>query len=254
MKKTISIFFAIIWIYLIVGIVLFIFQRDLLYFPTEQQTHSYDITFFQHDGIKIEVNILNKGKSQAILYFGGNAESVIGNAAEYKRLFPEHSIYLMNYRGYSQSSGSPNEQALYADALFIYDQIIPNHKSISLIGRSLGTAIASYLASKRAIEKLVLITPFDSAIAVAQDLYPVFPISIMLHDKYDSLSRVKEISADTLILIAEKDKIIPRKNTKRLINAFSSTQLIIKEIQNSGHNDLTFNQNYSQYLQEFLNQ
>jgi len=73
---------------------------------------------------------------------------------------------------------------------------------------------------------MVLITPYDSILHLAQDKYPIYPISLMLKDKYNSVNRIKNIKSATLIILAEYDEIIPKKYSKKLIEAFPSSQLL----------------------------
>jgi len=122
-----------------------------------------------------------------------------------------------------------------------------------VIGRSLGSGVATYLASKRPVEKMVLISPFDSITSVAQNIYMIFPVFLMLLDKYDSISRVKEIEAKTIILVAEHDEVIPRKHSQRLIDEFPPEQISVKIIADSGHNDISNKVEYYQHLKDFFN-
>ncbi len=238
--------------YVLSSIILYIFQRNLIYFPTTFIPHEFNTETFMIEDEKINVISLNKNKQNAILYFGGNAEAVIYNAAAFIQTFPEHTIYLVNYRGYGGSTGSPSEQALFNDAQFIYDELIKKHDSISVIGRSLGSGIATYLASKRQIKKLILITPFDSIQKVAQGRFPIYPMRFLLKDKYNSISQIKNIKAKTLILLAQHDEIIPLKNSQTLINEFPKEQVLVKTILNSGHNDLSQDQKYYLELSDFM--
>ena len=164
-------------VYLGIGSFLFIKQREFLYFPAPAISHKYSEITFKHDNEKIKVVSLNFEKPQAILYFGGNAESVEYNIDAFSHNFPNHNIYLTKYRGYGGSTGNATEEKLYADALYIFDQLQKNHDNISIIGRSLGSGVASYVASKRHIKKLALITPFDSVQNVAQKSFPLYPMS-----------------------------------------------------------------------------
>ena len=240
--------------YILFALLLFFFQRNFLYFPSSEYKHPYQTQIFHHDNESINVIVLNQGREKSILYFGGNAEAVVNNAADYIKNFPEHTIYLVNYRGYGGSSGSPDEQALYSDALAIYDQIKSKYQNVSVIGRSLGTGIATYIASKRNIEKMILITPFDSIENIAGSQYPMFPISFLLKDKFDSAGRVNEISAATLIVLAEHDKVIPLKNSMRLIDTFPASQISVITIRSSGHNSISEREKFHITLTEFMRQ
>jgi esterase/lipase len=238
--------------YVGMGVYLYVNQRSFLYFPTVDKVTTYDSFNFKNDTASIHVIELNKGHKNAILYFGGNAESMAGSSDYIAGQFPEFTIYLMDYRGYGKSSGEPSEVSLYSDALKLYDRISVKHHRISVGGRSLGTGIATYIAAHREVSKLALITPYDSIVNVAQDRYPLYPVAYLVNDKYDSVSRVKDINASTLIVIAENDKIIPRKNTEKLIEAFDTKQLKVIVIKNRGHIDISSDDRYYKIMQDFI--
>jgi len=246
-----------LFIYFAIGLYLFVVQRSFLYFPSESSEHSFPVERFVNEGESLEVIVLNEGNENAIVYFGGNAEQVVLGAADISEQFPEHTAYLMNYRGYANSTGDPTEENLYADALHLYDEIKKRHADVVVSGRSLGTGIATFLASsRRAVNHLVLITPYDSIHSIAQNRFPIYPISLLLKDKYDSLSRTAEIDSDVLIVLAEHDNIIPAKHSSRLVTAFSEEQseqqVTVKTIPDSGHNDLSNHEQYFGHIRAFL--
>lgn len=206
----------------------------------------------QNEGASINVIILNEGYENAILYFGGNAESMAQSSDYIAQQFPTFTVYLMDYRGYGGSTGEPTEEGLYSDALKLYDTIKPKHSRISIGGRSLGSSIATYVAAHREVSKLALITPFDSIVNVANGRYPIYPVSFLLHDKYDSKSRVKHIKAKTFIVMAQNDKIITRERTQQLIDAFDPSQLEVMIIENRGHIDISSDAKYYKIMQDFI--
>jgi pimeloyl-ACP methyl ester carboxylesterase len=251
--KTLEGMIYILLIYVLVGAVLFFYQRKLIYFPTANIPHNYEQLQLTHENVTLEIIVLNQGKKEAILYFGGNAEAVVYSAEDFLSVFPLQTVYLLNYRGYGGSSGQPSEAGIFADALFLFDKVLEKQAIISVIGRSLGSGVATYLASKRPVEKMALISPFDSITSVAQNIYMIFPVFLMLLDKYDSISRVKEIEAKTIILVAEHDEVIPRKHSQRLIDEFPPEQISVKIIADSGHNDISNKVEYYQHLKDFFN-
>lgn len=252
MKLLKSLSKTLIAIYVLIGILLFVFQRDFLYFPTVKTADNSQSQKFVIGEETINVIVLNKGQKKAILYFGGNGEAVVKNAASFSKIFASHTVYLVNYRGYGGSTGTPSEQGFYSDAQFIYDVLANQYRQISVIGRSLGTGVATFLASTRAIEKMVLVTPYDSILNIAQDQYPLYPVSLILKDKYDSASRIKSIISPTLIIVAEKDVIIPAKYSDELIKLFPPAQLTVVVIRGAGHNNITQKPQYYKLLQEFI--
>ena len=239
-------------LYILGGLLLFINQRNFLYYPTPVVDHPHTKETFNSQNESINVIVLNPQKEKAIIYFGGNGETVALTADKLLNTFPSHTVYLVNYRGYGESSGTPTEKGLYADALNIYDQVKSKHLNISIIGRSLGSGIATYLASKRPTNKLVLIAPFDSIQNVAQSRIPIYPLSLLLKDKYDSLSRIKNIQANILFLVAKQDQVIPFNRTKNLIQASDKEKGTVRILKNGGHNSISDYEEYYLLLNQFI--
>jgi pimeloyl-ACP methyl ester carboxylesterase len=119
------------------------------------------------------------------------------------------------------------------------------------MGRSLGSAVATYVASKRQIDKLVLITPFDSVQSVAQSQFPIYPMGLLLKDKHDSYSRTKNIEAKTLIVAAELDRVIKMPHTQRLLEGFDS-DVEFHVIEGASHNNIGSSPRYYGILKGFL--
>jgi len=245
---------VILIVYGISVMTLMLFQRSFLYFPAPSTHPNLPSMHLETQGEKLNIIVLNEGHSDALLYFGGNGESVDNAARDFADAFKNHTLYMVDYRGYGHSSGKPTEEALNHDALLLYDHIKAKHSTISVIGRSLGSGVATYLASQRSITKLILVTPFDSIEAVAQGKFPIFPISWMLLDTYDSLSRVPSIHIPTLILIAKRDTLIPNNHSLALHNAFRPSNVEAKVFTAFDHNDIHLSQEYYPTMQHFLEQ
>ena len=240
-------------IYIIIATLLYINQRSILYIPSSPLEPQLKDAYFNNNDIKIKTFIANPNKDDAIIYFGGNAENVAFSVSKLADTLKNHTLYFVNYRGYGGSSGEPTEKGIYSDALFIYDQIKKEHKNINLIGRSLGTGVATYLASKRPIHRLVLVTPFDSILSVAQEKFSIFPMSILLKDRYDSIGRVSKITAEkTLIIRGGQDKIITPIHTQRLSDAFKPLDIENLYCHEQGHNNIEGNERYYSRIKQFF--
>ena len=251
-KKIKKTMIYIITIYVVVGLFLYIFQRKLIYIPTKKISHGFEKIQLQNKKVTVEIIVINPNKDEAIIYCGGNAESVIYNADDFLTNFPFKTFYLLNYRGYGGSSGSPSEKGIYSDVVLLFDNIHKNHKKIHVMGRSLGTGVATYLASKRSIEKMILISPYDSIKSIAQKRFPIYPMFLLLKDKYESIRRIPDINAKTMILIAENDKVIPKKHSVKLFNEFPSEQVRKKIIFDAEHNDISLKKQYYEQIKKFL--
>jgi len=246
-----SVILIVLFVYVGIGLYLYVQQRSLIYLPPPLTPSVLPFKKFVNEGVEINVSVLNEHNKKAIIYFGGNAENVDYNAESFIELFPDHAIYLVKYRGYGGSAGKPTEQGLYSDALYIYDELSSGHKEISIIGRSLGSAVATYLAANRQTSKLVLITPFDSIQSVAQSLYPIYPMSVLLKDKHDSYSRVSIITAKTLVIAAEHDQAIGMSHTQRLVDEFSN-EVLFEVIEGADHNNISNFPHYNKIISGFL--
>ncbi|MCP4092663.1 MAG: alpha/beta hydrolase [Planctomycetes bacterium] len=239
--------------YVAICVLLFIFQRKLIYFPVEDSGAAPGASAFSElEDHTLRGWVLNPAAKNAILYYGGNGEAIEGNLSSFQNLWPNHAIFLFAYRGYGGSEGSPSEEGLYEDALAIFDKANEKFDKVSLVGRSLGSGVATYVAANRKAHKLILITPFDSITAIAQQQYPILPVKYLLLDRYDSLGRVPEIDEKTLIVMAEKDQIVPRKNSDRLASAFKKEQLEVVIVPGAGHNDISYYKPFHAALKAFL--
>ncbi|MCK5131785.1 MAG: alpha/beta hydrolase [Candidatus Sabulitectum sp.] len=239
--------------YLTTAAYLYLNQRKFLYFPQPGVLHTNEQTIEIRNGnISLRGWVANEHNDNAIIYFGGNAERPEASIEDFKQLFSNHTIYFINYRGYGESDGTPTETGLYDDAMAIYDHIAPHHNHIIIIGRSLGTGVATYLATNRDVHKLILVEPYDCLANIAQLTYPIFPMQLIVKDRYDSAQRAPYITAPTLIIKAENDQVIPASSTDNLIAQFTGTTPQTATIPNATHSDI---QDYTQYyllLRDFI--
>ena len=233
------------------GVFLFFAQRGMLYFPTPRIDHGYAEEVFESNGEEIVVVVINPGEPRGALYFGGNGDAVALYGGELSTI-DGVTFYLVNYRGYGGSSGSPSETGIFADAGLIFDAVSTRHDDMAVIGRSLGSGVATWLAAERDIGRMVLVTPFDSVLAVAAGRFPFYPASLILKDHYDSVGRADEIDVPTLVLVAESDNVIPRKHTDRMIDALGENVTEAIVLGGTGHNTIIGHPLYLPQLEAFL--
>jgi len=172
-----------------------------------------------------------------IVYFGGNAEDVSGMIGDAVSRASGTGWLLVSYRGYGGSEGSPSEAAISADALLWHDYAVAKLKPGKLVvfGRSLGTGAAVFVASQRKIDAVILVTPYDSMVAVAKHHYPLVPVGWLLKHRFDSAERAPGIAAPLLCIAAGQDQVIPVAHARRLFDAWGGPKRWI-EIENAGHN------------------
>jgi hypothetical protein len=226
-------------------VVLFAFQRSLIYFPQSRSNQPGTTLMTLQVGTEtVLVSTRPDTGSDALLYFGGNAEDVSQNMSGFSAAFPNRAIYLLHYPGYGGSSGSPSEQLIFADALALFDHVHAEHKNIVVMGRSLGSGVAVRLASVRPVERLVLITPYDSLGDVAAHNYPFLPVRWLLRDKFESWRYAPQVRAPTRIIVAEQDEVIPRASTERLRSRFKEGIASYVVVAGVGHNTISESPDY----------
>jgi len=255
MSRTLmSLVALIVAVYLVLCAALFFFQRSLIYFPQPNAVTSADsqLTLSMPDA---QVSVITRERvgPRALIYFGGNAEDVSHNLPEFAEAFPEYAVYLLNYRGFGGSSGSPSEAAIAEDALALFDQVYASHPQISLIGRSLGSGVAVRLASQRPVQQLILVTPYNSLEEIAARQYPWVPVKWLLKDRFESGKYAAHIRVPTLLLAASDDEVIPRASTQRLLENFPQGVAVLRVVPDSGHNSISDRAQYLQWMGDVLN-
>jgi len=229
-------------------------QQDRLLYPgaADSNPPGFSAIHISSGAAVLKVWVLHADQGAALLYFGGNGEDLAADLSDFDRAFPDRAIYFMNYRGYGGSSGTPTESALIADAQTTYDSINKMHEKISVMGRSLGTGVAVALAATRAVEQVVLVTPYDSVASVAADRYPWAPIRWLIKDEYNSVRRVSALRAPILVVTAENDESISRAHSDTLIAAIPGAFCHSIVIPDGTHNDLGDYQQYLKTIRDFL--
>ncbi len=229
-------------------------QRELIYYGgfTRVDATATDFALKRPDAT-LRGWVVNPGKPDPILYFGGNGERIEYNRDAFATLFPGRGVYLLAYRGYGASDGAPSEAVLVPDALALFDHVQSRHpdQNIAVIGRSLGSGIASQVAAQRPVERLALITPFDSMIGAAKSHYPIIPVDWLLQERYESAKALRDVRQPVLIIHGGRDDVVPEDSTLRLIEAFRQPPQVVR-LAEAGHNDISDNAEFAQHLSEFM--
>ena len=213
---------GIVAIYLSVLVLLFIFQRSLMYLPLENN-YSGDKLEVEVEKVKIatsdNINLLgwfhkkDLKKFKTIVYFHGNAgtlENRIHKLNHFKDM--DVNFLIIAWRGFSGNKGKPSEKGLYIDAnsaIKWLKKLGLKERDIILYGESLGTGVAIEIAQSNNYAGLVLETPFTSMIQAAKNFYPYIPVSLLLKDKYDNQKKIKNINIPVLVMHGEVDQIVP---------------------------------------------
>jgi cephalosporin-C deacetylase-like acetyl esterase len=161
------------------------------------------------------------GKHPGVVYFGGRSEEVSWVARDAGKLFPGMAVLAVNYRGYGDSHGDPAEAHFVEDGRMLYDWLSERHhvdpKRIAVVGRSLGSGVAVQVAMEREAHSIVLITPYDSILAIAKRKFKTLPVEYVLRHKFESVKYASLLKAPTYVLRAAVDDIVPHSHTDLLV-------------------------------------
>ena len=214
-------FFLLIVIYVGITVVVYFYQRKLLYHPFSAEiTGEGLIHNFETINFKTSDNFVLKGwfhlknsNKKTILFLHGNAGNLDNRIDKLNSLGNmDINFLIIAWRGYSGNPGNPSEEGLYKDAMGSINWL--NKKGISndqiiLYGESLGTAIATEVGQNENFAGIILEAPFTSMVDMGQKIYPIFPVKFLLKDKYESKNKIKNIKSPILIMHGEVDKIVP---------------------------------------------
>lgn len=227
-KKAWSIFRILLTAYVIIGILLFFFQDLFLFHPIKlSKTHSFlfNIPFneinLEVDG-KRNLNIIQfstaKKRKGIVLYFHGNMRN-IERYAHFAPFFTRNGwdIWMIDYPGFGKTTGRRTEKRINEDALRFYNLAVEQEdpEEIIIYGKSLGTGVASYLASTKKSKQLILETPYYSMKTLTNHYAPIYP-SFLTKYSFPTYKYLKTVKVPITIMHGLKDEIIPYNHSERL--------------------------------------
>ena len=252
--------------YLGLCLLLFLFQRYLIYFPDKnlifnpgQVGLTYeDIYVRTADKENIHGWFIPAESSKGVLLFcHGNAGN-ISHRLESIQIFNQLSldVLIFDYRGFGKSSGSPDEEGTYKDAAAIWQYLTTPREytqtEIIIFGRSLGSGVASWLARQHRPSALILESSYTSLPDLGKKIYPFFPVRLLSRYQYPTMENLQYINCPVLFIHSKSDEIIPYNlGLKNYQSAAEPKQFL--EIKGS-HNDgfLVSGEYYVNSIREFL--
>ena len=254
--------FVLIYFFIIIST--YIFQRSLLYHPTENN-YSGDQLLISIKKIKIKtqdnIEILswyhnkNLNNYKTILFFHGNAGSLenrIHKINHFKDL--KVNFLLVAWRGFNGNAGKPSEEGLYEDAKSAIRWLNSNgikENNIILYGESLGTGIVTEVAQYRNFGGIILESPFTSMIDVGKDKYPFLPVKLLLKDKYESNKKMKNINSPILVMHGKVDNLVPFHMGKKIFELANEPKY--SYFSDNDNHMMEYNEKLLKALKDFIN-
>lgn len=225
-----SFFMTIAVIYGVLVLGMMLFQRKLMYHPIVGEaspdqhglTHFEDVEITSEDGVRLHLwyHEAHQGLP-TIMYFHGNAGHLGDRSGLFAALAEKGlGVAAVSYRGYGKSSGSPCEKGIYADARAAIKWVKSRGiglSNIAFYGESLGTGVATKMATEFSPHYLFLQAPYTSVVNRAAEIYWFVPVRYLIHDHFDSLSRIRQVRAPLMIFHGRMDPVIPINHAHRLL-------------------------------------
>lgn len=173
-----------------------------------------------------------------IFYLGGRSQDCVALIHKLSYNFEDYRILTLNYRGYGNSKGMLDEKNIYADALYVAKKFQENYGEFSIVGFSLGSSVAAYVASKIKAEKLFLFGGFDSVLNIFKSRKSYIP-AFMVKYIFDTALHVKNVDADTYLVSSRDDDVVPLKNAHNLKEKIKNL-VEYKELSRYNHDEILF--------------
>lgn len=252
--------------YLGLMLFMYLFQSRLVYFPSRRIDITpehiglkfEDLYFTAEDGTSLNAWYIPSPSSQATILFchgnAGNISNRVESIEQFHRL--GLNVFIFDYRGYGLSKGNPNEEGTYQDALAAWKYLIERKglqpDEIIIFGRSLGGAVALWLATQTEPRGLIVESSFTSIPNLASKLYPFIPVRLLSRFHYNSEEIIEQIRVPVLVVHSRQDDIIPYGHGEILFARAGEPKqfLEISGLHNDGY--LISGDNYLRGLSAFI--
>jgi len=256
---------SLVLLYLVAVATLYLFQRALLY-PIPQATRTSpaaagfaeaeEVVADTADGERVILwHVPPRGDRPVIIFFHGNGDILAWRVPRFRALTADGiGLVALAFRGYAGSSGKPTEQALLQDGILAYDFAAARYPARRIVpwGYSLGSGVAVAVATTRPVGALVLEAPYTSTVDVAAGAFPMFPVRLLMRDRFHSDRRIGVLKAPLLVMHGEKDAVISATFGRRLFELAPEPKRFVA-FETGTHIDLD-DQGAVGVVQRFLNE
>ena len=247
-------------------LLLFVFQEKMVFFPGKRigdtpeaaGLHYEDVYLVTDDNINIHGWFVPRPDAKAtLLFFHGNAGN-ISHRLESISIFHDIglSVFIIDYRGYGRSDGRPSEQGTYRDAMAAWNYLVDERRlspdEIIVFGRSLGGAVAAWLAAKVTPAAVILESTFTSVKELGKFYYPYLPVSWIARIHYPVDEHIISFNCPVLIVHSHQDEVIPVRHGRRLFEYARDPKMFLP-ISGDHNNGFLLSRNvYVNGLERFL--
>lgn len=210
------------------------------------------------DGVELEgamyepTNVVN-----TLLFFAGRSHDGVGIINKLSQTYPNTRVIIFNYRSYGKSEGNVNEKNIYSDGIKIAKLVEKNYGSFYLLGYSLGSSVAAYVAKNHRVKALFLIGAFDSIASLAKSKlvdrgnFPYINLSSIFRYKFRTGEHVQGVDASTYLFVSKDDEVTYIQNARDLKEKVKNLSYYV-EMDNLNHKEILWDENVTQKINEVI--
>jgi pimeloyl-ACP methyl ester carboxylesterase len=217
------------------------------------------LAVYTEDGAELEGVISEpQNPTNTLLFFGGRNHDVVGIINKLRQTYPQSRIITFNYRSYGKSTGYLSEKNILNDGLKIVELVKKNYGEFYLLGYSLGSNIAAYIASKQSVKALFLIGAFDSIASLAKSkfversFFPDIDLSKIFRYKFTTGKYVQSVVDDTYLFVSQSDTLTYIQNARVLKERVKNLKEY-HELQNLSHKEILWDSHVTDKINEVIN-
>lgn len=253
-------------LYAAIAATAYVFQERLVYFPTSIHVATpaaagldyRDVTLTTADDVRLHAWLVpRQGARYTVLFLHGNGGNV-SHRVHTLRLLHDLGLatLIVDYRGYGHSGGKPSEQGTYRDAAAAWEWLTREHGleagGIIVFGRSLGGAVATWLAQRQSPAGLIVESSFTSLPDMASHHYPWLPARWLSRMRYNSVSRIAAAGCPVLVVHSPGDTIVPVELGRRLFEAAAPPRTFLEISGDHNEGYLVSGERYARGLRAFI--
>ena len=249
--------------FLVLAFVFYQWQHFMVFSPTYHRDEDLCdaceiLSITTDDGVELEGVIYEpKNFTSTLLYFGGRRQDVVGLMKKLSLAFENTQIISFNYRSYGRSGGVVSEKNILSDSLLIADIVQKNYGDFYLLGYSLGSNIASHVASKKSSLGVFLVGSFDSIASLAKEKFvnrgsfPMVNLSSMFRYKFRTREYVEHIDAKTYLFVSKSDETTYIQNARNLKEHVKNLAAY-EELDNLSHKEILWDSKVIDTINEVI--
>ncbi|GBF31357.1 multifunctional-autoprocessing repeats-in-toxin [bacterium MnTg04] len=255
--------------YVLLALMLFLFQEKMVFLPNmpgrtltatpkDAGFDFEDVTLETSDGLKLHGWYVPAAQARGVvLFLHGNAGN-ISHRLDSIAIFHELGLdtLIIDYRGYGRSQGKPSERGIYLDAEAAWHYLVSSRgvaaDRVIVFGRSLGGAVAAWLANQYTPAALIIESSFSSALDIARKLYPFMPVRLITRLEFPVSLHVSRLQCPLLVVHSRDDEIIPFTMAEAIYESAAEPKSLLEIWGDHNNGFLLSRDRYLSGLNEFI--